>query len=406
MNAVRPLRLAIVTSHPIQYNAPAFRALAAEPGLDVRVFYEWEGPGRTIDPGFGHAVTWDVPLLDGYAHVFIPNVAREPGSHHFRGIDNPALVEEIRAWSPDVLLVYGWAFVSHLRVLRAFHRRVPILFRGDSTLVDHRRPGVAVARRALLRWVYRHVDVALYAGTLNRAYYRACGVGERRLVWAPHAVDNARFSADAILREAEARAWRARLGIDDGDTVFLFAGKLMDAKEPATLLRAFVGVRRESTGRAVHLVFAGEGEQSASLRERAAGRTDVHFLGFQNQAAMPTVYRIGDVLVLPSRSETWGLAVNEAMACGRASIVSDRVGCGLDLIRSGTTGFVFEHGKPKSLESAMSKIIGDRGLPAKMGRNALAQTDKWSIPAYARAVTAAARSLVGRADTTRKALSD
>ena len=68
-------RLAIVSTHPIQYNAPAFRSLASNPDLEVHVFYEWEGPG-TLDPEFGQAVKWDVPLLDGYDHTFVPNAAR------------------------------------------------------------------------------------------------------------------------------------------------------------------------------------------------------------------------------------------------------------------------------------------------------------------------------------------
>ncbi|MEO7684103.1 MAG: glycosyltransferase, partial [Gemmatimonadaceae bacterium] len=190
-------RLGIVSSHPIQYNAPAFRALAANPDLDVHVFYGWEGPGSTIDPEFGRAVEWDIPLLDGYSHTFVPNVARDPGSHRFRGIDNPTLVGQIRAWHPDVLLIYGWAFASHLRVLRTFHGKVPILFRGDSTLLDERSLWRSAARRALLRWVYAHVDTALYTGQLNRAYFRAHGIRDDQLVWAPHAIDNDRFASAA-----------------------------------------------------------------------------------------------------------------------------------------------------------------------------------------------------------------
>jgi len=250
-------RLAIVSTHPIQYNAPAFRSLASNPDLEVHVFYEWEGPG-TLDPEFGQAVKWDVPLLDGYDHTFVPNAARDPGSHRFRGIDNPSLVAEIQKWQPDVLLVYGWAYVSHLRVLSAFHGKIPILFRGDSTRVDSGVRGAA--RRMLLGWVYRHVDVALYAGTLNREYFLAHGMRDDQLVWAPHSVDNDRFSAEGGRREAEAKEWRARLGISDDDVVFLLPAKLIPIKDPATLLAAFISVRRSKEGRPAHLIFAGDGE--------------------------------------------------------------------------------------------------------------------------------------------------
>ena len=115
-----PRRLAILSSHPIQYNAPAFAALASDPALEVHVFYSWEGPSRSVDPEFGHVVEWDIPLLDGYDHTFVRNKSKDPGTHHFRGLDNPEMVEQIREWNPDALLIYGWSFLTHLRVMRAF----------------------------------------------------------------------------------------------------------------------------------------------------------------------------------------------------------------------------------------------------------------------------------------------
>ncbi len=389
-------RLAIVSSHPIQYNAPSFRSLAAIPDLDVRVFYEWKGPGSTIDPEFGRRVEWDIPLLDGYDFTFVPNVARDPGSHHFRGIDNPTIVESVQSWAPDSLLLYGWPFVSHLRVLRAFHRKVNLMFRGDSTLLDD--PGFKrrLARRALLRWVYRHVDVALYAGKLNHAYFRAHGLREDQLVWAPHAVDNEHFSADSEQREFEAREWRRRLGVPYEDIVFLLAAKLVTGKDPWTLLRAFIELRRSNPRPGAHLVFVGEGELAASLRAECAARSDVHFLGFQNQSRMPVVYRIADVVVLPSLSETWGLSINEGMACGRPAIVSDRVGCGTDLIQSGRTGLVFEHADSVSLKWALRHFLEDRGRAPAMGAEAKKLIQDWTIGAYAAVVAEVAMSLSRR----------
>ena len=72
-------RLAILTSHPVQYNAPAFRALAAIPSLELHVFYEWDGQSTTVDREFGRRVEWDVPLLDGYDSTFVANVAADQG---------------------------------------------------------------------------------------------------------------------------------------------------------------------------------------------------------------------------------------------------------------------------------------------------------------------------------------
>ena len=134
----------------------------------------------------------------------------------------------------------------------------------------------------------------------------------------------------------------------------MFIGKLEPKKAPDVLLDAFV---RLPDGLA-HLVYCGTGPLEDDLRRRAGPRSDVHFVGFQNQSRMPVAYRLGDVVVLPSRGpgETWGLAVNEAMASGRAVIVSDRVGCAPDLVDD-RTGRVVPADDADALASALVEVL-------------------------------------------------
>ncbi|HET7321459.1 MAG TPA: glycosyltransferase family 4 protein [Longimicrobiaceae bacterium] len=371
------VRLAIVATHPIQYYAPLFRRLAERGVLNVHVFYGWAGASLdgVRDPGFGLSVRWDVPLLNGYEFTFVPNRSRDPGTQHFRGLDNPDLIPSLLAWQPDVVLVFGWAHRSHLRALRALHGRVPILFRGDSTLLDE-RPGVRrLARRAWLTWVYRHVDLALYAGQHNREYFLRHGLGEDQLAWVPHAVDNERFAASDEERREEAESWRAAEGIPKGATTVLYSGKLETVKAPGVLLRAF----RTAAAGEDHLVFVGSGPLESALRAAAEGDPRIHFLGFQNQSRMPVVYRLGDIFVLPSRSETWGLAVNEAMACGRPVIVGDRVGCAPDLVHPGKNGLVVPANDPDALGAALRGLSDDPALRRAMGSASREIIRDWSI---------------------------
>jgi glycosyltransferase involved in cell wall biosynthesis len=326
-------------------------------------------------------VKWDVPLLDGYPHTFVPNRSASPGTHHFGGLDSPFLVPSVLAWRPDAVLVFGWAWKSHLRALCALRGRVPVLFRGDSTLIDE-RPGLrAWARRSWLRWVYRRVDVALYVGKHNRAYFEAHGVRGDRLQWAPHAIENDRFADPDGVRAAEARTWRLRLGIPDDAVTVLFAGKLERKKAPDILLDAFL----DPAGPNAHLIFAGSGPMEESLRERAAGAARIHFLGFQNQSVMPVAYRLGDVMVLPSRGpgETWGLAVNEAMACGLPIVVSDRVGCAPDLVRPGENGFSVSAGEAEPLREILVRLVRDAGSRARMGAASAEIIQNWTMDALA-----------------------
>jgi len=382
-------RLAIVITHPIQYYAPVFRALAASGKLAVRVFFTWSqaADGPLHDAGFGTAVAWDVPLLDGYEYQFVPNVARRPGLDHFFGLNTPTLKSEVADWGADAVLVYTWNSLSHVQALRQLKGRRPVFFRGDSTLLDPRSWWRTALRRFALTWVYSHVDVALAVGTHNRAYFAWCGLPPGRIVLAPHSVDTVRFASDAARHEERAKEWRRRLEIPAEQLVILFAGKLQSKKHPHLLLEAFAKLPYDA-----HLVFVGNGELEDGLKKRARGIDRVHFLPFQNQTAMPAVYRLGDVFVLPSQGpeETWGLALNEAMACGRPVIASTRVGGACDLIRAGDTGWTFASGDGDALRRVLSGALelGREGLRA-MGRAAQAHGEQFSTQESARRIAGA-----------------
>lgn len=384
------VKLAIISTHPIQYYAPVFRALALSATVTPRVFYTWSqtAEGPVFDPGFGASFAWDIPLRDGYDHVFVPNVAADPGCSHFKGIRNPSLTRDITAWGADAVLVYGWNLHSHLNALRHFSGKIPVLFRGDSTLLDSSGPMRTLARRLFLRWVYSHVDVAISVGQNNRDYYLWSGVSPKRITFAPHSVDTERFRDLGGDHAVRASRWREDLGIPADAVVVTFAAKFLPKKDPVLLLDAFLALKSSA-----HLIFVGNGELETALRERARGLANVHFLPFQNQGDMPTVYRLGDVYVLPSRGpgETWGLALNEAMASGRPVIAGSRVGGARDLVEPAVTGWVFESGNGLDLTHVLGDALalGQGGL-RRMGEEARKLIAGWSSQAAADSIAAAA----------------
>jgi glycosyltransferase involved in cell wall biosynthesis len=393
-------RLALLCSHPIQYHAPLFRALAEHRSLEPRVFYTWSQvqDGPLYDSGFGRDVEWDLPLLEGYAHGFVPNIARKHGTDHFLGIRNPELIRTLEQWRPQVLLVYGWCHYSHLQVLRHFKGRVPVLFRGDSTLLDQRTwPGAAI-RRAVLRWIYRHVDVALAVGQNSRDYFLWSGLTPEQIRIVPHSIDTGRFADASGMHQQHAAQWRQEFGISTTDTVLVFAGKLQPKKDPLLLLRAFLELQSMLPSKC-HLVYVGTGVLESQLKAAAAHCQSVHFLPFQNQSVMPAVYRIGEIFVLPSRGpgETWGLALNEAMASGRAVIAGSKVGSARDLIKQGVNGWTFSSGDLADLVSVLRQAttLGLRSLTA-MGAESRKMSAAWSTGACAAQISAAVLQAVAR----------
>lgn len=370
MNTVRPKRLAIIVSHPIQYYVPLYQNLAARGDIAIKVFFTWHAAERPeMDRGFGVPVAWDIPLLSGYSFETVPNISRDPGTHRFFGLRNPTLVQQVEAWGPDVVHITGWAWLSHLQALRTFAKKgVPTLFRGDSHLLNETKQGVRwCMKRALLSRVFSWPTAFLVVGSANRAYYEAFGVGSERLLPCPHSIDVARFAEPAVEIERQAAEWRDSLGIPRDSCVLLYAGKFEHKKRPLELMRAV----RTLDDSSLVLVMVGGGELEADVRDLASeyGQRFV-VLPFQNQSRMPLVYRLGDLFVLPStHNETWGLAVNEAMACGRAVLVSDRVGCAQDLVEA-NCGRIFNWADTGEPGRAIRELVRERGKLPEMGRAA------------------------------------
>ena len=127
-------RLAIVASHPVQYQAPWFRNLAAQPGLDVEVLFGHYASGREqAQAGFGVEFDWDIPLLDGYAHRFLTNVASQPSVNTFKGIDTPGIGQVLRQGRFDAVLALGWHTRGYWQAIQACWREgTAVMARSDS----------------------------------------------------------------------------------------------------------------------------------------------------------------------------------------------------------------------------------------------------------------------------------
>jgi glycosyltransferase involved in cell wall biosynthesis len=238
-------------------------------------------------------------------------------------------------------------------------------------------------RQLILTHVYGFVDKAFYVGSNNKAYYLAHGLKERQLVFAPHAIDNERFFDSEVNQyEYKALQWRRELGFDDDDFVVLFCGKFETKKNPLLLWNAIEKLRKAKPQIPIKALFIGNGHLEGELLKRNNQTLDAKFLPFQNQSQMPLVYRMANLFCLPSQGpeETWGLAVNEAMACGRLVIVSDKVGCAIDLATK-PPHHLFRSG---NMDDLMEKITLAYEAENKSNAQQIAEQIKpWSFNAIA-----------------------
>jgi glycosyltransferase involved in cell wall biosynthesis len=366
MQIPRLERLAIICSHPVQYYAPLFKLMAQS--HDIKVFYKNRKKQDQYDPGFNRSISWDIPLLDGYDYAFTHKL------------------EHIISYEPTSILIYGWAHISHLRVIWYFSKKVTLLFRGDSTLLDKTAGWRRMLKSVVLRRIYTKIHYALYVGGNNKLYFQAYGLKHEQLVYVPHAIDNERFAADQL---AAASKIRTSLGISNDDILVLYSGKFSPKKNPKLLLTAFTQMQLKG----VHLLFVGAGilEQSLKTAEASLQAADqqstIHFMSFQNQQHMPAIYQCCDLFCMPSSGpgETWGLAINEAMAAGKAILASSMVGSATDLIDS-SNGQIFQAGDLEDLKSKLSAMLTNKARLREMGQASTIKIKQWTFQHQIRAI--------------------
>jgi len=374
-----PQRLAVVVSHPIQYYSPWFRHLADRDELTVKVFYLWDfGIKETTDEKFGASFSWDIPLLEGYESEILKNQSKDPGTHHFRGLDNPGAVKALSSWQPDAILIFGYNYATHLRIILSRKlRKIPMIFRGDSHNLFPTNGWKQKISRNLRAVIFKRFQTFLTVGQANEEYFESCGIPKKKLKRAYHCVDNDRFQNSSAEAEKAAKEWRKELGIPKDAFVFLSAGKFESKKRPLDLLAAFEKIDDPDCA----LLLIGGGEHEKELKKTKDKR--VFFAPFQNQSQMPRAYATGNIIILPSygRGETWGLAINEAMNLERPAIVSSHVGCGPDLVIEGKTGWIFKAGDIKALRKAMKQALKNPGETRKMGQRAKKKMNMFSYQA-------------------------
>jgi len=374
----RRFRVLALGTHPVQYQVPILRRMAAREDLDLQVAYcTLRGAEAAHDPEFGATVKWDVPLLDGYPWVHVPN--RGSGAENFFGLYNPGLWKLIRSGHFDALLCYA----SYTRAtfwiayFAAKFSRTAFLFGTDATSLVPRNAHLWKIQLKKLLWprLFRLADQVIVPSSATRDLMISLRIPLERITLTPYSVDNDWWTekSSQVDREAARLSW----GASASDTVILFCAKLQPWKRPSDLLQAFARLNSPTA----RLVFAGAGPLRSQLEAESVAlgvHSRVCFLGFVNQLQLPAIYKSADVMVLPSEYEPFAVVVNEAMCCGCPVAASDHVGAARDLIENGRTGFVYPCGDVDALAAVLRQALDNRGQLSAMGRAARTRMESWS----------------------------
>ena len=386
-------KLAIISTHPIQYHSHWFRALAARPELDVTVFYCYHASATDqAQAGFGVEFDWDIPLLEAYRYSFLNGTRNKPGG--FFALEAPRLAEMLARERYDAVLINGWHYKAAWQTIFACWKLgIPVMVRGDSQLSSPRNLLKRFLKYPAYRCFIPRFDACLAVGTRSRDYYHHYGAAAERVFLVPHAIQNDLFQYAAHRAESRRAELRREWGLPEQKTVFLFAGKFIEKKRPMDFLRAIEAAFHEEPSIAALMV--GDGPLRAACEHLVNSRKlPVRFTGFLNQSRMVEAYVAADCLVLPSDGrETWGLVVNEAMSCSRPAIVSDAVGCAPDLVRDGHTGAVFPLANVKALCRILVAFARNPARLRVLGERARAGLRSYSLEAAVQGVVDAVEAV-------------
>lgn len=342
-------RLVVLTEIISPYRIPVFNALAKRPEIDLHVIFlaETDSPMRQ----------WQVYSSEiQFSYEVLQSWRRRLGKYNV--LVNRNVAEALREAHPDVILCGGYNYLASWQTLHWAKRNlVPFLLWCESTAGDRRSQHLLVER--LKQSFLRSCDGFVVPGKSALQYLQQTPDCSGDIFIAPNAVDIQLFSAQGDLARAKQGRLRGALGLPS--RYFLFVGRLVKAKGVFDLLDAYGSLSPELRAE-VGLVFAGDGPLRADLEAmaRSVFPGSVHFPGFIHRDELPTYYSLAECLVLPTHSDTWGMVVNEAMACGLPIICSSVAGCATDLIKN--NGRIVASGDVEQLRTAMREIASDPEL--------------------------------------------
>jgi glycosyltransferase involved in cell wall biosynthesis len=390
--STKKVRVAHLVSHPIQYLVPVYREISKDPDIEFTVyFFSDKSIGKHFDAAFGREFEWSTPLLGGYKYRFLPSSKGKPTDGKFEW-PNWDLLAEVLRQRYDVIWINSYMGANAcLARIAAVFSGTPVFFRDDTNFLTPRPRWKRFLKSIFLRTFLRGAW-ALYVGEESRRYWKYYGIPSQRLFFSPHCVDNDFWSSKARELAPRRSQIRRSYGIDDDSPVILFCGKFIPKKQPLMLLSAFAKVREKLP---CWLMLVGDGALRVDLeRQISEGSIDNTILpGFLNQDELPSAYTAADIFVLPSAfNETWGLVVNEAMNFSLPVVVSDRVGCGKDLVKEGRNGFTFDHADEGQLVDRLTQLVKDAALRKEFGKNSAELIADYTVENCAKGIVRAGRA--------------
>ena len=350
-------KLAIITTHPIQYQTPLFKKLAKKlPNLQVFFASRHGLSSKYIDPEFKKNIKWDIGsrMLDGYKSEFSKNQNKNINQFSLNFLN---LEKKLIKGNFDHILVLGWNNLLYISaILYALKHKIKLILRVETNLLLKINPIKRLIKTIILKNLFKKINYFLAIGILNKNFLLNHNVPRKKIYPGPYFVDN-NFFSKKIKKKSKSKK-----------KIVLFVGKLIQRKNPFEFLNlAQMFIKNKK----IQFIMIGDGilkkECQQFINERRLN--NVSLIGFVNQTQLKKYYQKSDLLIVPSYYETWGLVINEAFASNIPVICSENCGASKDLILNGKTGFTYPTNELKILYTKTNKILKNKSLSNKFRTN-------------------------------------
>jgi len=286
------------------------------------------------------------------------------------------IIRWIRENDIRAIVIGGYNDVGRLRIIRWCRKsKISCFLFGDSNIRGDNAAGFkAVLKKAVVTWVLGRCTGVFACGELGKQYFMKYGAAPNRCYFFPYEPDYEMIRQLPVSKIDEARQ---RFNLHPERRRIVYSGRLVTQKRVDLLIDAFSKIAPQRPE--WDLIIAGDGGLRDELTARVPAeiRDRVRWLGFiDDQNVLSAVYRLSDVLVLPSDYEPWAVVINEAVAAGMAVVASDVVGAAQELVVDRFNGRICKTGEESSLVECLFDVTNETNL-ARMKQNSGAALEAW-----------------------------
>lgn len=347
-------KLAIISTHPIQYQIPLFKKLKKKGIKPIVFFASKHGLNKQKkDPEFLQKIKWDIGVnpLSGYKSYFSKN--QKFNINQFR-LSYKNLEEDLKKENVKYILILGWNNFHYLKsIYYAIKNKIKIILRVETNLYSTKNYFKKLVKYFFLTNIFKFISFFLFIGKLNKQFYVYHKVSYKKLYDAPYFVDNSFFK-----KKTSKQKIKKKIKIN-AEKIILFVGKLIDRKNPIEFLKL---ASKYKDRKDLKFLMIGDGVLKNKCKKFIIKNnlSNVLFKGFINQNQLRNYYWASDLLIVPSIYETWGLNMNEAFASCTPVICTKYCGGSYDLIEDGKTGYRYDLGNIGNLKKKVDLIINNK----------------------------------------------